>query len=219
MSERSLILVAMASTAGRAAPLAPAERRKALVEVFLELARRHGRVPTTSEIARAAGVAEGTIFRVFPSKDTLQTDAVESAFCPADARREFLAIDRSQPMRARLVAFAAIMQRRVQDVLGLMTALGLTEAPHLAHHAACFEAGRHVRSDPADGCEPLEGELFGPVLDLVDADDLTVSPGQLLHRIRLLSFSGSHPGIAQGELLTPEEIVDTVLYGVVTRPD
>ncbi len=219
MSEHSLILIAMASTTGRAAPLAPAERREALVDVFLELARKDGRVPTTSEIARAAGVAEGTIFRAFPSKDALEADAVESAFCPAGARQEFLAIDRSQPMRARLVAFAAILQRRVQDVIGLMTALGLTEAPHMAHHAACFEAGRHVRSDPAQGCEPLEAELFLPVLDLVDADAVTVSPHQLLHRIRLLSFSGSHPGIAQGELLTPEEVVDTILDGVRARPD
>ncbi|NUO35362.1 MAG: hypothetical protein HOQ27_09915, partial [Dermatophilaceae bacterium] len=40
----------------------------------------------------------------------------------------------------------------------------------------------------------------------------------VVHRIRLLCFSGSHPGIADGRTLTPEEIVDTVLYGVVARP-
>ena len=39
-----------------------------------------------------------------------------------------------------------------------------------------------------------------------------------MHRIRLLCFSGSHPGIADGLTLTPEEIVDTVLYGLVVRP-
>jgi hypothetical protein len=45
-----------------------------------------------------------------------------------------------------------------------------------------------------------------------------VPPRDVVHRIRLLCFSGSHPGIADGDTLTPEEIVDTVLYGVVARP-
>ena len=39
----------------------------------------------------------------------------------------------------------------------------------------------------------------------------------LVHRLRLLTFSGSHPGIADGRVMTPEEIVDTVLFGLVRR--
>ena len=47
------------------------DRRDALVEVFVDLAHREGRKPTTSEIAQEAGVAEGTIFRVFATKEAL----------------------------------------------------------------------------------------------------------------------------------------------------
>ena len=78
MSEYSLILGTMVSSTARAAPLAPDERRDALAAVFLDLVRAHGRVPTTAEIAAAAGVAEGTIFRAFATKEALQADAVQA---------------------------------------------------------------------------------------------------------------------------------------------
>nr|WP_284286883.1 helix-turn-helix domain-containing protein [Angustibacter aerolatus] len=53
----------------RATPLSPDERRRHLVDATLPLLVQHGRAVSTRQIARAAGVAEGTIFRVFDSKD------------------------------------------------------------------------------------------------------------------------------------------------------
>jgi hypothetical protein len=35
-----------------------------------------------------------------------------------------------------------------------------------------------------------------------------------MHRLRLLVFAGSHPHISDGRFLTPDEVVDTVLYGL-----
>ena len=49
----------------------PEERRAALVEATLPLLLEHGATVSTRQIAEAAGVAEGTIFRVFESKDDL----------------------------------------------------------------------------------------------------------------------------------------------------
>lgn len=200
----------------------PDDRRDALIAVFIDLAHREGRKPTTSEIAHEAGVAEGTIFRVFPTKEALETEAVQSAFCPAPVRRAIAAIDPAQSMRDRLVDFTAIMQRRFTDVFGLMAALGLTQPPNRGPHLACFEAGRHLRGATDEGNEhvaahqPLLDAINGALVD--DSLDLVVPARDVIHRIRLLTFSGSHPGIADGMVLTPEEIVDTVLYGLVVRP-
>jgi len=200
----------------------PDDRRDALIAVFLELAHREGRKPTTSEIAQEAGVAEGTIFRVFPTKEALETEAVQTAFCPAPVRRAIAAIDPSRGLRDRLVDFTTIMQRRFTEVFGLMAALGLTQPPNRGPHVACYAVGRHLRGATDEGEDHLAAHqpLLDAINDLLAEDpDLFVVPARdVVHRIRLLTFSGSHPGIADGKVLTPEEIVDTVLYGLVVRP-
>ena len=66
----------------RARPMSPEERRDKLIDVTLDLLREHGRAVTTRQIAAAAGVAEGTIFRVVESKEEL----VEAAI--ADRRKQ-----------------------------------------------------------------------------------------------------------------------------------
>ena len=198
----------------------PDDRRDALIEVFVRLAHREGRNPTTSEIAQEAGVAEGTIFRVFPTKEVLEQAAVPAAFCPAPVRRRIAAIDPEGSLRDRLVDFTRIMQMRFTEVFGLMGALGLTQPPNRGPHQACYDAGRHLRGH-ADEEEHVAAHQ--PLLEAVhellvhDEDQLVVPGADVVHRIRLLTFSGSHPGIADGKVLTPEEIVDTVLFGLVRR--
>ena len=56
--------------------MTPDDRRRTLVEATIPLLHEHGKAVTTKQIADAAGVAEGTLFRVFDSKDDLVTAAV-----------------------------------------------------------------------------------------------------------------------------------------------
>ena len=46
----------------------------------------------------------------------------------------------------------------------------------------------------------------------------SVPARDLVHRLRLLTFAGSHPHISDGAILTPEEIVFTLLHGLL-RPE
>lgn len=200
--------------------MAPDDRREALVEVYVTLARRHGRRPTTSEIAHEARVAEGTIYRAFGTKDELEMEAVEAAFCPGPVRRLIAAIDPDLTSRERLVEFTRIMQRRFTDVFGLMAALGLTQPPARNGHDECYLAGRHqVGATGACSVRPVHQPMLDSMHELIDdmRDELTVEPDEVIHRLRLLTFSGSHPGIADGHLLSAEDIVATVLDGVRAR--
>ncbi len=201
--------------------MAADDRRDALVDAFVRVARREGRAPTTSEIATEAGVAEGTIYRVFASKDQLEQDAVQAAFCPGPVRRRITAVDPEGSLRERLVDFTRIMQVRFTEVFGLMGALGLTEPPNRGPHLACYEAGRHVRGSEGDEHVPVHQPLLDTIHALLvhDEDELTVPGPELVHRLRLFTFSASHPGITDGAVLTPEEIVDTVLLGLRRRDE
>ena len=187
--------------------MSPDERREALITATRPLLYEHGRAVTTRLIAEAAGVAEGTIFRVFASKDELVEAAVERALAPGDVVRRLQEIDLSLPLAERMLQLVTILQQRFRAVFGLLEAMGMVGPPeHLAtseEHKAALE------------------EMQAWMLHLVEPDRgrLRVPPGQLVHLLRLLTFSGSHHKFTDGALLTPAEIVDTVLHGVQKRDE
>jgi AcrR family transcriptional regulator len=186
--------------------MSPDERRSELVDVTLRLLRVHGRAVTTRQIAEAAGVAEGTIFRVVDSKDELVDAALERAFEPGDVVARIHEIDPCLPLRDRLVALVSILQQRFRATFVLMQKVGLVGPPRHLHDSAAAEEWR----------ARLGTLLAGVVGD--DADALGVPVDHFVHVLRLLTFAGSHEHIADGRLLTPDQIVDTVLHGLL-RPD
>nr|WP_246416178.1 TetR/AcrR family transcriptional regulator [Nocardioides luti] len=180
----------------------PEERLDQLVDVTLELLRVHGRGVTTRQIAERAGVAEGTIFRVVETKDELVDAAIARAFRPGRVEDRILEIDDTLPLHDRLVLLVGILQQRFRATFALMQKVGMIRPPDHLH----------------DGEEAIAIRArMGQVLEAVvgaDADALNVPVDEFVHRLRLLTFAGSHDHIADGRLLTPEQIVDTLLNGL-----
>lgn len=189
-----------ASARRRAAALPPEQRREVLIRATLPLLLEHGTTVSTRQIAEAAAVAEGTIFRVFPDKDSLIAAVVEAAFDPEPFETDLARIPSDLDLEQRLVTAVALLQRRVSELGRLMAAVGLTEPPDAAT--------RNLRRPPATSVEAI-ARLFE-----ADRHLLRRSPIEAATVLRAMTIAATHPMVVD-EPLRPSEIVDVVLYGLL----
>ncbi|MEO8704977.1 MAG: helix-turn-helix domain-containing protein [Kofleriaceae bacterium] len=192
---------------GRASPLSPDARRATIIAATIPLLRIHGTAVTTSQIAMAAGVAEGTLFRVFPDKDSLVQAAVCSAFDPEPAERELAAIDPALPLRARLIRAIEILQHRVDGIWQLMSMLRMMGPPNV-------NGGPPPKPATDDAFHRAIADILEPY-----RSELRCEPAHASRLLRIMTFAATHPRINDGTLLTAAEIVAVVLDGIRTRSD
>src|SRR6187200_1108116 len=121
----------------RASAMSPDDRRKAIVEALVPLIVERGGDVSTREIAKAAGIAEGTIFRVFPDKKSLMLAAAEEAINPADGEELFAeAMAGAGDLRAKVVVATGRVLDRMHLTMSVMIAVRpvLMQAFHEEHH-------------------------------------------------------------------------------------
>ena len=107
----------------RAGPLAADDRRRAIVDAVVPLLVDRGASVTTREMAEAAGIAEGTIFRVFPDKCALIHEAVRVTLDPAPYLERLARIDHDATLEEQLLEATRTLLERSQAVVALLAVL------------------------------------------------------------------------------------------------
>jgi AcrR family transcriptional regulator len=184
----------IAPRTGRATAMPPDERRAAIIAAVIPLLREHGEAITCRQIAVAAEIAEGTIFRVFTDKDELLLAAFDRELDLAPLEAAIRAIDTTLPFEQRLIEATALVQRRVVDIWQLVSKLG-----PILHDRA---------KRPLDDSTAL-AEIFAS-----EQDRLTVDATDAARMLRAFTFSLTHPMIA-AEQKPAHEIVSVFLHGII----
>ena len=182
-------------TRTRASALPADQRRAAIVDATLPLLYEHGATVSTRQIAEAAGIAEGTIFRVFPDKQALLQAAVETAFDTAPIEEAIAAIDRGQPLEGQLVEAMRLLQSRFATIWRLLP---------VARDLGVIRPGAPKRPDVR-----AVTELLTPF-----ADELRLDPETSARRLRSMALATSHPGFEPEGPPPAEEIVTLLLDGL-----
>ncbi|WP_191299921.1 TetR/AcrR family transcriptional regulator [Lentzea cavernae] len=189
------------------------DRRAMIVHAVLPLLIEHGTNVTSSQIARAAGIGEGTIFRAFKDKDELFDACTAEALRPDHVLDAIAEIPLDQPLEDRLAEAAEALGAHLERMSALMSAL----------HAS----GRGRRRDPGQRTKDQNGtgksarresmaairaamvELFTP-----EKDRLRLPPEQLAALFLTLLFGGRRmtPDV---DAPTTRQVVDFFLHGAV----
>jgi len=185
----------------RARPLSLDDRRAMILEAVMPLLAEYGRDISSKQIAEAAGIAEGTVFRAFGDKESLIEAAIVKFLDPEPLRRGLRAIDPRLPLEQKVLAVVMLMRQRFGEIFRIMAMVG---------------GGPPPRRDQRHEFAAIIGRLLEP-----EAEDLNWPPERVAHIIRLIAFASSLPALNEHTEFTETELVSIVLYGITgqTRVD
>ncbi len=156
-------------------------------------------------MAEAAGVAEGTIFSVFPNKSSVIIEAVKVTMDPEPVRTAISQIPTTDPLERQLESVAGILlerSARVGTLVGVLRTLqpdGM-EKPEGAHRFV-------TRSNTA---------ILNALTNLFERhqNDLRVEPERAAVAFLGFVFANAHPLLLAEAKPGAAEIVDMLLRGI-----
>ncbi|GIG55455.1 TetR family transcriptional regulator [Demequina activiva] len=185
--------------------MAPEERRAMIVSASIPLIREHGAEVTTRQIAQAAGIAEGTVFRAFADKDALIDAAVEAIMDPSEVLAALAEIDPGATLESKVQQVVTLLHQRVLGVVTFMGALGPRD------HARHRDSMSHRR--------PPLSEASGVVADLLEPhrDQLRIPVATAVDYLRVVVFGVSMPFLRAETDTDPVALADVILRGIAAE--
>ncbi len=185
----------------RAKPMSVDERRAMIVDAVIPLLIEHGREVSTRQIADAADIAEGTIFRVFADKDELFAAAVDKFLDPTAANRSLRAIDPEASIEAKINDILFLLRSRMTGIFGIMHAVGMSGPPP------------RNREREADTFVDVIADVLGP-----DLAELSVPADRVASFVRLVAFASAIPHFNAGHEISTADLAHLITNGIAGRP-
>jgi len=187
--------------------MAPEERRKELIAVTLPLLREFGMSVTTRQIAEAAGVAEGTIFGVFPDKTSLFVSAMSAVFASEKTVDALRRLRNTRDLEERLVGVVDLLIAGYSangPLLGLAQSLPGDAAKVVMTMA--LEARQRIQASVAELMEN-------------DRKRLRSSPDTAARLLITLAFAAVRDQFGGNERISSELLVAVLLHGLLIEED
>jgi AcrR family transcriptional regulator len=197
----------------RAPAMSQEERRAAIVRSTLPLLLEHGGNVSTSQIAAAAGIAEGTVFRAFKDKQDLLLACMRAGMDSEEEVATITGIGRDRPLDQRLAEGVRAISGYIDRIWAVGQAVrtaGVTEEMQRRMH------GGDKQREPGPPPELLRvASAMGSLFDET-ADNLRVDSERAVRVLLSIVFSNRMQGAGFGQPLDdPAELVDLFLHGVI----
>lgn len=176
---------------------------------MIPLLLERGSTLTSKEMAEAAGIAEGTVFSVFPDKPAVIVEAVKATMDPTPVRAAIADVSNLDPLEDQLESVATVLLERSERI-GTLVGVLRTIRPTGPKKPA--EAHRFVMESNAAILAALT-ELFEQ-----HRDGLRVDPGRAAVAFMSFVFANAHPLLAADAKPGTAEFVDMLLHGIAA-PD
>lgn len=195
----------------RAEPLTPHERRLAIIEAVAPLLVDHGATVTTRQMAEAAGIAEGTLFSVFPDKRSVILATIEHRMDPTPLLEALSAASVQASLEEQLIDAATYILRCV----GEMGALG-----NVLHTLPRSETDDRPHGPPSfmKAWSSAATEGIAALLE-PHRTRLRLPPLRTARVLLGLLFATRWAEADPDRSLSTQEAVDVFLHGVVSLQD
>jgi AcrR family transcriptional regulator len=181
----------------RARPLPPDERREAILDAVLPIIKEHGRNASTRQLAEAAGVAEGTLFRAFGDKDSLFDAVARRVLDPQPIVDSLRAIDPTLRVEQKLELILTRLRENFSGVFRIMASVH-----------------EHGRPHPHRGAEVWIDTLIEMLRE--HADELTAPVETVAYWLRLQAFAAEFPAFNTPHPFHTKELTRLISSGAVS---
>ncbi|MCH1882303.1 TetR/AcrR family transcriptional regulator [Agrococcus sp. ARC_14] len=171
------------------------DRRAQIIEAVTPAVLEHGAAITSRQLAEAAGVAEGTLFKAFGDKESLLVALAEHHMTDDDAIAEFT----SDSLEELVATLVVVLVERMRFMFQLVVALGPIAQRVAEEHREVFDRSKLWL---AAHFEPFGAELRVPPLVAAEV-------------LRTLAWSAASGWGEHSPVSSVDDILQVLLHGIV----